>query len=151
MIEGNLTWQVTGHLTGPTTATKGGKQTEVVQDTREKHLRKEETLKGQVSQQELRRSPGFWLPAHQGPDAHSRLLLGKGKWLKSSFQDPHCPGQLGPPLPSPRKRGYHTGPLAGSRVEIKINALGIVELTTWRVQLPAINTIREVAFSHPGL
>lgn len=49
------------------------------------------------------------------------------------------------------RRDHQTGPSADSGVEVKVNAFGVVELSTGRVQLPAINTICEVAFVHPGL
>lgn len=40
---------------------------------------------------------------------------------------------------------------AGSGVEVKVNTFGVVELSTRGIQLPAINTIGEIAFTDPGL
>lgn len=85
----------------------------------------------------LMHTQGFYWERDTGFRVASNILTAQGSWdLLRQVQE---------------RKGCYTGPLAGSRVEIKVNALGIVELTAWRVQLPAINTIREVTFTHPGL
>lgn len=75
----------------------------------------ERSIRGRVFWEETFKEPGeadrsyrralFLAISSQGPDTHSRLLLGKRNWLKSGLPYPHCPRQLGPPLPSPRNKG----------------------------------------------
>lgn len=146
--------EATGNLTEPGSAPTSGKQRR--DGSRDQKLPKKNNFMRKHSRTEAN-PKGLWrslASGHQhsqGPNTQLKAFIGKENRLKSGPQYPHCLKQLGPPPESPGKKGPPNWPSEGSGIEVKVNTFGVVELSTRGIQLPAINTIREVAFIHPGL
>lgn len=99
----------------------------------------------------VRRSLASGYQHSQGPNTQLKAFIGKGKLTEKWPPMNSLPETAGAPSKESRKEGTPNWPSEGSGVKVKVNSFGVVELSTRGIQLPAVNTIREVAFVHPGL